>query len=180
MRSARRLHPTGSTDGLPGYDETIREKYRFALSRWRERDPDAGFEMYPDYIKGTQFVMGWCGQAEAAGYAMVALAGRIGDPPMLARGQRALDWLTHSPFNDRGFMLNYDADTGKWKDQDPVSQGQAMEVFARAIAVGRKTKGVQTQRWEDFLKQACSLPAKRILQPDWKPRNTAEAFFVSR
>ena len=50
-------------------------------------------------------------------------------PKMLERGQRSLDWLAHSPFNEHGFLLNYDADTGQWKDQDPVSQGQAMEVL---------------------------------------------------
>ena len=123
--------------------------------------------------------MGWCGQAEAAGYAMLALAGRIGDPKMIERGQRSLDWLAHSPFNEHGFLLNYNADTGQWKDQDPVSQGQAMEGFARAILAGRKLKGVKTERWEEFLKKACALQAERILQPDWKPRNTAEAFFIS-
>ncbi len=179
LRTAMRLHPLGSTEGLPGYEETLREKERFARSRWRDRDPDAGFEMYPDYVKGTQYVMGWCGQADAAGYAMLALAGRFGDPRMLDRGQRSLDWLTHAPFNDRGFLLNYDADTGRWKDQDPVSQGQAMESFARAIRVGRRLPGVKTERWEAFLKQACALQAQRVLQPDWQPRNTAEAFFVS-
>lgn len=36
MRSAMRLHPLGSTEGLPGYADTIRAKYRFALSRFRE------------------------------------------------------------------------------------------------------------------------------------------------
>jgi hypothetical protein len=107
------------------------------------------------------------------------LAGRIGDPEMIKRGQRALDWLARSPFNERGFLLNYDADNGQWKDQDPVSQGQAMEVFARAIITGRKLPGVKTERWEEFLKKACGVQAKRILQPDWKPRNTAEGFFVS-
>jgi len=60
--------------------------------------------MYPDYIAGTQYVMGWCGQAEAAGYAMLALAVRIGDPRMLTRGQRSLDWLAQSPFNDQRFL----------------------------------------------------------------------------
>ena len=179
LRTAMRLHPPGTTEGLPGYAETIREKYRFALSRWRDREPDAGFEMYPDYVEGTQYVMGWCGQAEAASYAMLALAGRLGDPKMIDRGQRALDWLSQSPFNEQGFLLNYNADTGQWKDQDPVSQGQAMEVFARAIVVGRKVEGVRTERWETFLKQACAVQAQRILRPDWNPRNTAEAFFVS-
>jgi hypothetical protein len=179
LRSALRLHPWSSLEGLPGYADTLREKYRFALSRWRDRDPDAGFEMYPDYIPGTQYVMGWCGQAEAAAYAMLALAGRIGDPKMPGRGQRALDCLSGSPFNAQGFLLNYDADTRQWKDQDPVSQGQAMEGFARAILVGRTLAGIQTGRWEEFLKRACSVQAGRILQAGWAPRNTAEAFFIS-
>lgn len=179
LRSAMRLHPIGSTEGLPGYDETLRAKYRFALTRWRDRTPDAGFEMFPDHIHCTQYVMGWCGQAEAAAYAMLALANRIGDPLMPSRGQRALDWLTHAPFDANGFLLNYDADTGVWKDQDPVSQGQAMEAFARAITTGRTLAGINTERWETFLKNACTLHAKRILRDDWLPRNTAEAFFVS-
>lgn len=179
LGTAMRLHPVENSAGLPGYNAIIREKYRFALSRWRDREPDAGFEMYPDYVKGTQYVMGWCGQADAAAYAMLPLAGRIGDPKMIERGQRALDWLAQAPFNEQGFLLNYDADTVRWKDQDPVSQGQAMESFARAIRVGRKMAGVKTQRWEEFLEKACVVQATRILRPDWNPRNTAEAFFVS-
>ncbi|MBL9135734.1 MAG: hypothetical protein JNK85_07695 [Verrucomicrobiales bacterium] len=179
LRTAMRLHPAGHLAGLPSYQEILREKYRFALSRWRERGPDSGFEMYPDDIKGTQYVMGWCGQADAAGYAMLALAGRLADSTLLDRGQRSLDGLARSPFNEHGFLLNYDADTGRWKDQDPVSQGQAMESFARAILAGRKMSGVRTAHWEEFLKRACALQADRILQPRWNPRNTAEAFFIS-
>ncbi len=179
LRTAMRLHPLGSAEGLPGYDATLREKYRFALSRWRERDPDPGFEMYPDHVKGTQFVMGWCGQADAAGYAMIALADRLREPGMVERGQRSLDWLAGSPFDERGFLLNYDADSGRWKDQDPVSQGQAMESFGRAILAGRRRPGMSTARWEDFLRRSCRIQSERILRSDWKPRNTAEAFFVS-
>lgn len=179
LRTAMRLHPLGSTEGLPGYDATIREKYRFALSRFRDRRPDAGFEMFPDHVKGTQYVMGWAGQSDAGAYAMLGLARRIGDPAMLERGQRALDWLAEAPFNERGFLLNYNADNGQWRDQDPVSQGQAMEVFARAILAGRGMNGVNTRRWEVFLKKAATLHATRILRPDWTPVNTAEAFFVS-
>ncbi|MCK6500049.1 MAG: hypothetical protein L6Q38_11290, partial [Nitrospira sp.] len=66
LRTAMRLHRADPSAGLPSYDETLREKYRFALSRWRDRDRDPGFEMYPDDIPGTQYVMGWCGQADAA------------------------------------------------------------------------------------------------------------------
>lgn len=179
LRTALRLHPLGSLEDLPSYAEILRDKLRFAESRWRDRQPDAGFEMYPDDVPGTQYVMGWCGQADAAGYAMLAMAKRFQDERLRERGQRALDWLAHSPFNDQGFLLNYDADTKKWKDQDPVSQGQAMESFGRAILEGRQGAGLRTERWEAFLQQACNVQAKRILAPDWKPRNTAEAFFVS-
>ena len=179
LRTAMRLHPATSTDGLPTLDEIIHAKTRFALSRFRDRKPDAGFEMFPDYVKGTQYVMGWAGQSDAGAYSMVALAKKLGNPKLLDYGQRSLDWLTESPFNADGFMVNYDADTRKWRDQDPVSQGQAMEVFARAILTGRQMKNVSTVKWEAFLRKACSLHAKRILKADWKPVNTAEAFFVS-
>jgi hypothetical protein len=179
LRTAMRLHPVGWTDDLPRYDDIIREKYRFALSRFRDREKDAGFEMYPDYVKGTRYVMGWCGQADAAGYAMLGLAKRLGHPNMISYGQRSLDLLAQSPFNEKGFLLDYDADTGKWNAQDPVSQGQAMEGFARAIATGRKLKGVKTASWEVFLKRACEVHAARMLRNDWKPVNTAEAFFIS-
>lgn len=179
LRAAMRLHPTGGPDGLPGYGETLRAKNRFALSRWRDRDPDAGFEMYPDHIPGTRYVMGWAGQSEAVAYAMLALADRFDDPSMIGRGQRALDWLAGAPFNNDGFLVGYDADTRQWKNQDPVSQGQAMEIFARAILAAREIPGARADRWRDFLKKASELHASRILRPDWQPRNTAEAFFVS-
>ena len=156
-----RLHPATSTDGLPTLDEIIHAKTRFALSRFRDRKPDAGFEMFPDYVKGTQYVMGWAGQSDAGAYSMVALAKKLGNPKLLDYGQRSLDWLTESPFNADGFMVNYDADTQKWRDQDPVSQGQAMEVFARSILTGRQMKNVSTFKWEAFLRKACSLHAKR-------------------
>ncbi len=179
LRSAMRLHPPTSTEGLPRYEDIIREKYHFALSRFRDRELDPGFEMYPDYVKGTQYVMGWCGQADAAGYAMLGLSKKIGDPKMVSYGERSLNLLAQSPFNARGFLLNYNADNRQWKDQDPVSQGQAMEGFARAIRAGRNMKGVNTAPWEAFLRQACALHAGRILQPDWSPVNTAEAFFIA-
>ena len=179
LRTAMRLHPLTWTDDLPGYDDIIREKYRFALSRFRDREKDAGFEMFPDYVKGTRYVMGWCGQADAAGYAMLALARRIGDPKMTSYGERSLNLLAQSPFNQNGFLLDYDADTGQWSAQDPVSQGQGMEGFARAILAGRQSKGIRTGPWEEFLKRACAVHASRILRDNWKPVNTAEAFFIS-
>lgn len=179
LRTAMRLHPLGWTDDLPRYDEILREKHRFALSRFRDREKDAGFEMYPDYVQGTRYVMGWCGQADTAAYAMLALADRLGDPQMISRGARSLNLLAQSPFNQNGFLLDYNADNSRWQAQDPVSQGQAMEGFARAILAGRGLKQVKTGPWEEFLKRACTVHAARILRDDWRPVNTAEAFFIS-
>ena len=98
---------------------------------------------------------------------------------MAGYGERSLNLLSQSPFNESGFLLNYSADTGQWSAQDPVSQGQGMEGFARAILAGRKLKGVNTRPWEEFLKKACTVHAGRILRDDWKPVNTAEGFFIS-
>lgn len=179
LRTAMRLHPCGGTEDLPRCEEIIRAKYRFALSRFRDRANDPGFEMYPEYVPGTRYVMGWCGQADTAGYAMLGLASRIGDPKMISYGQRSLDQLARSPFNQNGFLLDYDGDTGKWAAQDPVSQGQGMEGFARAIRAGRELESVNTASWEAFFKRACAVHAARILDPGWKPVNTAEAFFIS-
>ncbi len=179
LRTAMRLYPLTSADGLPSYDSIIRDKYAFALSRFRDREKDAGFEMFPDNMPGTRYVMGWCGQADAAGYAMLGLSKRMGDPEMIDKGVRALNLLARSPFNENGFHLNYNVDDGKWTSQDPVSAGQAMECFARAIQAGRQMQGVDTIPWEAFLKQACTFHAQRILRDEWNPVNTAEAFFVS-
>jgi len=179
LRTALRLHAPWSVDGLPPADRIIREKYRFACSRFRDRAKDPGFEMYPDDVEGTRYVMGWCGQAEALGGPLLLLARRLGDPKAAAMGSRAMDHLATAPFNEQGFLLKYTAETGEWSQQDFVSQGQAMENFARAILAARKVGGVKTQTWEEFLRKACAIHAARILRPDWRPASTAESFLVS-
>jgi hypothetical protein len=179
FRTALQLHPPFSLEGLPTLDRIVRDKYRYALSRFRDRANDPGFEMYPDYVEGTHYVMGWCGQAEALGGALLRLAPRLGDTNAVSRATRSLDLLATTPFNEHGFFLKYTAETGKWSEQDPVSQGQAMENFARAILAARARGGVQTASWEAFLRQACAAQAVRILRDDWRPVSTAEGFYVS-
>lgn len=179
LQTAMRLHPLGWAGDLPRCDDIVREKLRFALTRFRDREQDAGFEMFPDHVPGTRYVMGWCGQADTAGYAMLALADRAGDPRLVDMGVRSLNLLARSPLNENGFLLEYNADDGQWSGQDPVSQGQGMEGFARAILAGRELTGVSTAPWEDFFRQACAVHAARILRDDWRPVNTAEAFFIS-
>ena len=179
MRTAMRMFPCGDTSGLPSYREILRSKYQFALGRFRDLPGAPGFEMYPDHVAGTKYVMGWCGQADTASYAMLGLARTLKDPRMPDIGRRTLDLLAQAPFNDHGFLLIHDAESGKWSGQDPVSQGQAMEGFARAITAARDLGNIPTTTWEDFLRKACTLHAARILRADWSPINTAEAFFIA-
>ncbi|MDD4018164.1 MAG: hypothetical protein PHV28_09480 [Kiritimatiellae bacterium] len=179
LRTAMKLYHPYGIDGLPSYHRIIRDKYRFACSRFRVRQKDPGFEMFPDFVEGTHYVMGWCGQAAALGGALPALNQRLGDVNAVKMAARSLDLLASSPFNKDGFLLKYTAETGKWSNQDPVSQGQAMENFARAILIARKHGGADTKGWEQFLKTACKIHADRILRDDWRPVSTAEAFFVS-
>lgn len=178
LRTDWALRQPFSLDGLPSYDRIIHDKYRFACSRFRDREKDPGFEMYPDFIKGTHYVMGWCGQAEALGFALPVLAKRLGDPKAAEMGRRSLDFLATAPFNQNGFLLNYTAENGKWDGQDWVSQGQAMESFARAIQAARH-RGDDAKACEAFLAKACDLQAARILAPGWHPKSTAEGFLVS-
>lgn len=179
LRTAQRLHPPYSLDGLPTFDQIVRDKWRFAASRYRDRELDPGFEMYPDDIQGTHYVMGWCGQAEALGGALIRLDSKLGDEKALRSGIRSMNLLATAPFNENGFQLKYTAESKAWSEQDHVSQGQAMENFARAIVAGRDRGAIDTGPWETFLKKACALHAARILRDDWRPVSTAEAFYVS-
>jgi hypothetical protein len=179
LRTAMKLNPPFSLDGLPTLDQIVHDKYRFALSRFRDRAVDPGFEMYPETVKGIHYVMGWCGQAEALGSALIRLAPRLHDPDAVNRAVRSMNHLATAPFNDHGFLLKYTAETAQWSEQDPVSQGQAMEGFARAILAAREQGGIDNTTWEAFLRKACALHAGRILREDWRPVSTAEAFYVS-
>ena len=166
--------------GLPTIADTLRAKLRFALSRWRGDNPRPGFAMFPH--QRDLYVMGWAGQSEAPGYALQVLAERLATPELPAEeleriARRTLDALCEAPFDGNGFRLALDGRTGEWSQQDPVSQGQAMSSFARAIRIGRK-RGADTSRWESFLRRACELHAERILADSWHPRSTAEAFLV--
>jgi len=166
-----------STEGLPEYDEILRAKYRMARSRWIEDDRAAGFNMYP--APRRAIVMGWCGQAAAPGYFLQHLDAGADSAAVRARVQRSLDFLSGAPFSDAGFCVAYDLGAQRWSSRDPVSMGQAMYNFALAIRSARRTGGYDTSRWERFLRRACDWAARRIGDPAWHPRSTAEAFFIA-
>lgn len=164
-----------SADSLPRFSDILESKVRFALSRWCGEQKYPGFAMYPNNRK--VFVMGWAGQAEAPGYALPVLAERLENPELKKIGYKALDALSKAKFDRGGFKLKLEGDSGRWEQQDPVSQGQAMSAFARAIRHGRKT-GAEVADWEVFLSRACDIHAQRILLKGWFPRSTAEAFLI--
>lgn len=166
------------TEEMPSFREIIESKYLFATTRWYEDDKIAGFSMYP-LNQRPEYVMGWCGQAASLGYALQELDHIIKNDKIHAQVQRSLDFLSESPFNEKGFHLNYLIREGKWKAQDNVSQGQAMYNFAKAIESAKRNKNHDFSKWESFLKKACDIHADRILKENWKPVSTNEGFYIA-
>lgn len=165
-----------SCDGLPDAKEIMQSKIKFALSRYRNFNNAAGFNMYPNK---NLFVFGWCGQAAVPGYAFQVLSKKFKTPNAMKIAQKSLDTLSQARFNKNGFLIRYNPRRRHWHAQDPLSQAQGMENFARAILAGRKLGKLKTDKWEAFLKRAATLHANRILSDKWRPKSTNEAFFIS-
>lgn len=167
-----------SLDGFPTINQIVKDKYKFTKSRWVESPLYAGFNMFPAFTK-PRIVLGWAGQCEAPGYALQVLANDLADPSVWSMAQRSLDHISKSPVSPEGFPVVYDLKTNQWSNPDPVSVGQAMNNVALAIRAGKKNKQVKTTDWEVFLKKSADVLSAKILKPDWKPHNTAEAFFIA-
>ena len=173
-------------DRFSSFDEIVAGKARFAASRWLESEGACGFDMYDKRSPRKHIVMGWCGQADSPGYSLQVLEPQLASGPWTAdeihdKVQRSLDFLSGCAFRDDGlFCVRYKCDTGAWDKGDPVSCGQAMYNFAKAIEYSRKHPGTyDTSRWEAFLKEACDKTADRILACKWDPKSTAEAFYIA-
>ncbi|MBN1345384.1 MAG: hypothetical protein JXQ73_22010 [Phycisphaerae bacterium] len=175
IRTSLRLFQPFSLHALPRFDEIVRAKARFARTRWYERGEVAGFKKFPDR---DFLVLGWCGQAASAGYAFGVLAKGLGEEDLAEMARKSLDFLSGAAFYDGGFHTWYDIDKKTWNRKEIVSQGQAMLNFALAIGAGR-ARGVDTGRWEAFLRKACDVHADRILAGGWRPVSTNEAFFIA-
>lgn len=164
-----------SVEDMPTFAEILHAKWRYAKTRWRE---EAGFTIFQKYADRNFAVMGWTGQAEAPGYALLVLAEGLKDPEALRMAKRSLDFLTTAEFYPGGFHNWYDVNKRVWEREEILCQGQAMLAFARAIPLGRK-RGLDTKPWEAFLRKAADLHAGRILKSDWRPVSTNEAAFVA-
>ena len=173
------LHRPYDAERFPTFDEIVRGKFNFAKSRWIDLGNGAvGFNMY-DSSHRKELVMGWCGQADSPGYSLQVLNARLQDEGVNEMIQKSMDFLTTYKINPETglFPVRYE---GKGYSQgDPVSCGQAMYNFAKAIETARKSNRYDTKKWEDFLRKAADAASERILSDNWNPRSTAEGFYIA-
>ena len=176
-RTSLALFQPLSLHGLPMLRDILQSKYRFSQTRWHDTGSAAGFRKFPDDGRPF-FVIGWCGQAAAPGYALQVLGERLGAHDVDAQVTKSLNTLSTATFYEDGFHTWYDYENDQWSHVEVLSQGQGMNNIANAIRVGR-TRGLDTSRWETFLRKACDVHASRILREDWSPTSTNEGFFIS-
>lgn len=173
------LHRPYDADRFPSFEEIVRGKYNFAKNRWIDLgDGTVGFNMYDNSLR-KELVMGWCGQADSPGYSLQVLAKRLNDSQINDMVQRSLDFLTTYEVNPETGLFPVRFDGRGYSQGDPVSCGQAMYNFAKAIETARKNRKFDTSRWETFLKKACDAASTRILSEGWNPRSTAEGFYIA-
>ncbi len=174
-----------ATEEFPSKKDIISKKLRFGKSRWIDDGDICGFDMYPTGYRKTRphITFGWCGQAAAIPLGLQMFSNDASD---LQKVQRALDFLTTTKFDKNGFAVVFSVDKKQWIHQftragnpDWLSQGQGMDNVAMNIAVARKSKKLNSKKWEDFLKRAADFHSDRVLARDWLPISTSEAFLVS-
>ena len=173
------LYKPYDADRFPTFEQIVRGKYEFAKSRWIEFDSTAvGFNMYDTSLR-KDIVMGWCGQADSPGYSLQVLAKMLGDSEIESMVQRSLDYLTTFEIDEQKGIFTVGYNGEKFHGGDPVSCGQAMYNFAKAIQHGRKNRHYDTSKWEQFLQHAADAVSNRILSEEWNPLSTAEGFYIA-
>lgn len=186
MAASIELFQPSVSDSMPSVMEAMRAKLRDCSDRWYEDEHCAGFKTRPPQAQ-PWIMMGWADQAEAPGYALLALQPRgLVDSQQVStwqqRAARSLDFLSTAPTLDRsrGFSIVYDYDKHEWLQRaNPLSQAQALGVIADAVRVGRQNNEIDPGKWETFLRDGCGYFADRILKPDWRPVSTNEAFAIA-
>ncbi|MBQ7310457.1 MAG: hypothetical protein IJW88_02915 [Alistipes sp.] len=173
------IHKPYNAERFATFEQIVRSKYEFAKRRWIEFDSTAvGFNMYDTAVR-KDIVMGWCGQADSPGFSLQALSKVLNDSDIEPMVQRSLDYLsTFAVDGEKGvFVVGYNGE--KFHGGDPVSCGQAMYNFAKAITLARKNRHYDTTKWEAFLVKACDAVSDRILSAEWNPKSTAEGFYIA-
>ena len=173
------LHRPYDADRFPTFDEIVRGKYNFAKSRWIDLGGGAvGFNMYDSALR-KELVMGWCGQADSPGYSLQVLGDRLQDPELEKKIQSSMDFLTTYKVDPKTGLFPVRFQGTAYNEGDPVSCGQAMYNFAKAIETARKSKKYDTSKWEAFLRETADAASGRILSEDWNPLSTAEGFYIA-
>lgn len=173
------LHRPYVADLFPDFKTIVEGKYKFAKTRWLDQGNVCGFNMY-DNSYAKDIVMGWCGQAEALGYALQVLEPSLEDNMIPSMVQRSLDFLAGMKVDSLGlFPVGYNLEKKMYHGGDHVSCGQAMFCFAKAIEQAEKNKIYQTKKWKSFLQKVCDAQVKRILSPLWTSHSTAECFYIA-
>ena len=173
------LYKPYDAESFADYHTIVKEKFRFAKNRWIDFGKGMeGFNMY-DLSQGKSIVMGWCGQADSPGYALQLLEKELGDKDIPSMIQRSMDFLSTYPVDAETGMFPVGFNGKEFYGGDPVSCGQAMYNFAKAIVQARKTKRFKIGKWETFLRKCCDGQSRRILKGDWNPHSTAEAFLIA-
>lgn len=174
------LHRPYVADLFPSLSTIVKSKYGYAKRRWLRDGTIAGFNMY-DSSYSKDIVMGWCGQAEAPGYALQVLEPLLKDTMIHSMVQQSLDFLSETKVDSVTglFPVGYNLKENRYHGGDHVSCGQAMFCFAKAINQARKNKLYRTEKWSTFLKKVCDAQAKRILSDQWNSKSTAECFYIA-
>ena len=173
------LYKPYDAERFPTFEQIVKEKYDFAKSRWIElSDSAVGFNMYDSSLR-KDIVMGWCGQADSPGYSLQVLSKMLGDSAIESMVQRSLDYLTTFAIDDSKGIFKVGFNGERFHGGDPVSCGQAMYNFAKAIETARKGRKYDAEKWEHFLRHAADAVSNRILSPEWSPVSTAEGFYIA-
>ncbi len=159
--------------------DLLRRKYRYALQReYRDGAITGSLQnLVPAVPK--QILFGWTGRSETMGFAAPVLGKICGDSEAEKRAERYFDFLITSPVNENGFHARYFIEEAEFKDQNFVSQGQALETFAMALQLYRDRGEKIPDKYLDFLRRVCRTWYNRIMDDTWYPRSTNEAFLAA-
>ncbi len=159
------------------YDELIRKKYDYALSRYISAGCGGGTLIRPAREVPNAVVFGWTGRSETLAMAGKILGEKFNDHEAGRREKEIFDLLTDAPFDQGGFSVRYEYPDGFWsKERNFVSQGQALETFSFALQQKKRMNEDIPVHWMDFLGKSCDFFSCRILNDSWYPHSTAEAF----
>ena len=160
-------------------EDLLRRKYNYALQREFNQGNITGSLQNLVERAPKQILFGWTGRSETMGFAAPVLGKFCGDNEAEKRAEKYFDFLISSPVDENGFYVRYFLEEGVFKDQNFVSQGQAMETFAMALKRLKQNGEALPEKYLNFLQKVCSSWYQRIMDDSWYPKSTNEAFLAA-